>query len=269
MSDEQIVKASEPAADSAGENENSSSLFPDNPPVEEQKPAELGSSVLLRQAAERGLAEFLRRKEERGPRICMVDGCSEPYLARGWCSYHYEQWYKYKNIKEIDYKLDEEYYCKPPDNNGSVCEIQIGGYTSKSKHIGVALLEPNDYERISQYKWSAKPEKNGKNVYAVRFITGSNGKQRMISMHREVFEAKKSDPLIDHKNNDTLDNCRCNLRFATPSQNSHNRKSVGKRYSYNPGRTLPWRAELWFPSETEAREAVEKNRRENIDKVFS
>lgn len=30
--------ASDPAGDSAGENSNSSSLFPDNPPVEEQKP---------------------------------------------------------------------------------------------------------------------------------------------------------------------------------------------------------------------------------------
>ena len=30
-------------------------------------------------------------------RICSIDGCGKPHLARGWCSAHYERWRKHRD----------------------------------------------------------------------------------------------------------------------------------------------------------------------------
>jgi len=42
-------------------------------------------------------------------------------------------------------------------------------------------------------------------------------------LHRFVMEANKGDPIVDHINNNKLDNRRINLRFVTNSQNSQNK----------------------------------------------
>ena len=30
-----------------------------------------------------------------GKRSCSIDGCDSPAKGRGWCSAHYQRWYKY------------------------------------------------------------------------------------------------------------------------------------------------------------------------------
>ncbi len=44
-------------------------------------------------------------------------------------------------------------------------------------------------------------------------------------MHREIMNARRN-KLVDHHNIVTLDNRRANLRLATRSENSHNRKKI-------------------------------------------
>lgn len=85
----------------------------------------------------------------------------------------------------------------------------------------VALVDDADFEWLNQFKWNVAKYRNY--LYAVRSDTPVNGVQKQVKMHRQILGL--SDPKIfgDHKNINTLDNQRSNLRIATPSQNSANR----------------------------------------------
>lgn len=80
----------------------------------------------------------------------------------------------------------------------------------------VAIVDECDYERLKLWKWTAYWSKNPKTFYAKR-----EEKNRTIIMHRFILDAPKG-ILVDHINHNGLDNRRCNLRFATASQNAHN-----------------------------------------------
>ena len=61
--------------------------------------------------------------------------------------------------------------------------------------------------------------------YAVRNSLLINGKRPMISMHRQILGLKKGDNRQgDHKDRNSLNNCRGNLRICTNQQNSFNQK---------------------------------------------
>jgi hypothetical protein len=74
---------------------------------------------------------------------------------------------------------------------------------------------------LSKWKWCARPDRNGKYFYAVRNIV--RPKRKMIYMHKLILSspAKKR---VDHKNGDTLDNRRRNLRVCSIAQNGWNSK---------------------------------------------
>ena len=84
-----------------------------------------------------------------------------------------------------------------------------------------ALVDDEDYSRISVFKWRAY--KNRNTWYARR----SNGKSAYISMHHAVIEKNVR---TDHKNGNGLDNRKLNLREATRSQNTANRKHYKNKY---------------------------------------
>lgn len=83
----------------------------------------------------------------------------------------------------------------------------------------VALVDDEDFEYLSQWKWSAYKAKNNK-FYAHRKEFGN----KTVIMHRLIMKAKGREVQIDHINNNGLDNRRCNLRLATNSQNGFNKK---------------------------------------------
>lgn len=84
-----------------------------------------------------------------------------------------------------------------------------------------AIVDDEDYEWLSQYKWTAAS--NGtNNVYAMRTIRGEGNKCITIFMHREILNPVNG-LLSDHINGDGLDNRRCNLRVVTARQNNQNR----------------------------------------------
>ena len=97
-------------------------------------------------------------------------------------------------------------------------------------HGKVALVDSQDYNWLSQFKWRAqKSGKRSDSFYAVRNMTIEK-RRTTIQMHRQIMDPPHGLE-IDHKNNNGLDNRRCNLRFCTRSQNMANSRGHRRRRS--------------------------------------
>lgn len=89
-----------------------------------------------------------------------------------------------------------------------------------AKYPGLfALVDDEDYEWLSQYKWCPHAYKTV--MYAVTKIKDSEGKWRHVKMHRLILDAP-TEMEVDHENRNGLDNQRHNIRLATKSQNMRN-----------------------------------------------
>jgi len=95
-------------------------------------------------------------------------------------------------------------------------------------------VDNDDYGRINQFKWYAKYNKHTDGYYAVRNVRKANGKQTKQLMHRFIMNCP-TDKQIDHRNHDTLDNRKYNLRIVTNSQNQWNTKCRKKAASCYKG----------------------------------
>lgn len=101
------------------------------------------------------------------------------------------------------------------------------------------IVSESDYVYLSQWYWYASYDPSIKGFYATRKVC-----RKSFTMHRQIMG--KSKKFIDHKNHNTLDNRRNNLRFATVSQSSANERKPSTNtsgykgvYTRNGGRT--WR----------------------------
>lgn len=79
----------------------------------------------------------------------------------------------------------------------------------------VAIIDAADLALVGGRKWSAMVTKSG-HVYAVR-----NDRGKMVLLHR-VLTGTPRGVLVDHKDRDTLNCRRANLRVATKGQNNAN-----------------------------------------------
>ncbi len=90
-----------------------------------------------------------------------------------------------------------------------------------------AIVDAEDYEWLSQYKWQAAPATTSTTCYAKRCQHG-----RLILMHREIMNPPKG-KFVDHINGNGLDNRRCNLRICDAQENCCNRSKLrGAAYKY-------------------------------------
>lgn len=89
-----------------------------------------------------------------------------------------------------------------------------------------ALVDSEDFDRISEYKWYPLYSKSGR-VYARALAPNST---KTILLHRLVLNAPVG-ALVDHRNRrETLDCRKSNLRLATYPQNIANRGSLRNGY---------------------------------------
>lgn len=106
-------------------------------------------------------------------------------------------------------------------------EIQLRGKYAVGVHA-VALVDDQDFERLNRHKWKAKPNGSKTRVYAVRTQHTVDGRTVDVRMHRVVLGYEG--PLdVGHRNRNTLDNQRQNLRTMTRSENV---KNTSKRMFY-------------------------------------
>ena len=106
----------------------------------------------------------------------------------------------------------------------------------------VALIDDADYSLVKPFKWHAT--KNGNNYYAERLIR-LNGKRTMLRMHRLILNSK-SHELTDHKDMDSLNNQKYNIRKCTHSQNHMNKKSYKNSSSKYKGVSWNKRDKRWM-----------------------
>jgi hypothetical protein len=107
-------------------------------------------------------------------------------------------------------------------------EIQLTkGYT--------ALVDDADYDRLSKLTWCACTYKDTDLVYAQTSIDG-----KTVLMHRLVMGKVKGDPMVDHRDNNGLNNQKENLRNSNDHTNQFNQRPHKDGKSKFKG--VSWRA---------------------------
>jgi hypothetical protein len=115
----------------------------------------------------------------------------------------------------------------------------------------VALVDDEDYERVVAWRWQANLRKG---QWRARRTAQRGERKYSVFMHRFILGAPPG-TLVDHRNGDTLDNRRGNLRLATHSQNAanHHKRPAGCASRFwgvsfvkDPRAwRSPWRACVW------------------------
>lgn len=147
------------------------------------------------------------------PNAAMPSGFLSP--AHGWCS---------GLGRVVSMRLTGASSGAPVFFTDLMATIELTGKHAIGPHR-FAIVDDADLPYLSEWRWKAKPNGGGNNVYAVR-NTVINGRHVTIRMHREVLGLSASDPCdVDHKNHFGLDNRRKNLRVATRSENIANARN--------------------------------------------
>lgn len=132
-------------------------------------------------------------------------------------------------------------------------------------HGQFAIVDDEDFDKVSQYKWHTMTNQGGTHSYAAT----------KVRMHRLIIDAPPG-YMVDHINGDTLDNRKSNLRLCTNAQNQQNTLSRGGTSQYK-GVSFQLKSGKWiaafqyntvryycgmWDSEEDAARAVDKKRGE-------
>ncbi len=101
-----------------------------------------------------------------------------------------------------------------------------------------AKVSPEDYDWLMQWKWSASWHPVYRSFKATRQTPNGPRRQKTLYMSREIISAGPGIE-ADHRNHDTLDNQRGNLRPCTHAQNVLNRRQA----TTSPAKGIHWYAE--------------------------
>lgn len=89
-----------------------------------------------------------------------------------------------------------------------------------------AQVDDEDFEELNKLKWYLSVRKTTE--YAMTNIKTGSRETRIppVSMHRNIMGCVKGDgKIVDHKDGNTLNNQKSNLRLCTPTQNCRNRRA--------------------------------------------
>lgn len=113
-----------------------------------------------------------------------------------------------------------------------------------------ALVDEDDYEFLSQWRWHLSKEGYARRTTRKHELVG--GRSQAVFLHRVVLGipigAGKDEFQVDHINCDTLDNRKANLRVVSGSQNQWNKRSRVGSASRFKGVTLISKTGRWQAS---------------------
>ena len=97
----------------------------------------------------------------------------------------------------------------------------------------LAIVDADNFEWLSKYKWCAMWNKGLRGFYAVRISSRKDGPRHLILMHREILglaygDEREGDHVDPAK---SLVNTRSNLRFATRMQQQWNQRRMSTNTS--------------------------------------
>lgn len=104
----------------------------------------------------------------------------------------------------------------------------------------VALVDDEDYEELSRYRWCFTMRKGARTGYAVRCLWKGGGRGTTVPMHRVIMKAQKGQE-VDHGDRSGLNNQKGNLRFVSRRQNIANKKKQSTNTSGYKG--VHWKGE--------------------------
>lgn len=123
-----------------------------------------------------------------------------------YCNGHYQSMKKYGQPYGNPRKSTNEFTLQ-----GDVLKIA-------TKKGDVFLADAEDYEILCGYSWCLS-----KTGYAV-----ANNGAAVVKMHRVIMGIDEPNIVVDHKNGDTFDNRKSNLRICTMKENSKNQRGNSK-----------------------------------------
>jgi hypothetical protein len=110
-------------------------------------------------------------------------------------------------------------------------------------------IDDDDAHLVEPYRWYAQSSKRGIH-YAQRRITTDAGVRKMVFMHRMICGASEGQ-LVDHIDNNGLNNKRANLRLCSHSENRANAAGLNNSltslknvYFCQRSVNRPWRVDI-------------------------
>ena len=124
-----------------------------------------------------------------------------------------------------------------------------------------ALIDDQDWDRLSQWNWLVHRQAKGR-IYAARREAKT---RNLIYMHREIMNALEG-LMVDHIDGDGLNNRKANLRIVTHQRNVWNTQRRGAGWFFH-WQTRRYRSQIWhcgkkldvgfFDTKEEAQEAYD------------
>ena len=108
----------------------------------------------------------------------------------------------------------------------------------------VALVDDEDYGRVSSLRWQACP-RSGRKSGTVYALGREVGTKRHLIMHRMILGWPPAHLVVDHIDGNGLNNQKSNLRLCSPRQNLYNGKMRASNKSGYRGVSWNKRSRKW------------------------
>jgi hypothetical protein len=119
--------------------------------------------------------------------------------------------------------------------------IEIPLYNKNKEFIANAIISKEDEELVSGYSLYA-------NINSHTTYVGASKNGKSIQLHKLILENTDDNLVVDHIDNNGLNNTRTNLRIVNKNVNSHNRKKQKNTYSKYIGVSYHKLHKKWTPT---------------------
>jgi hypothetical protein len=130
-----------------------------------------------------------------------------------------------------------------------------------------ALVDDEDFERVSQHKWYLMTKgKRRKRYYAQAFCKTPEGRRQTLYMHRVILGLTERTRQADHIDGNGMNNTRSNLRPATGRENVQNQRK-SNTYADHPTSSR-FRGVSWEVAKRRWRAQVRANGKSAFSRLF-